>query len=266
MHFYGSTHVGRLRPKNEDSFLEGLWYNNILLSGVADGMGGHSGGDIASYLAVEGVKEYFHKIDFIGDCETYEAQKKELRKLAESSVFQANQKIMAYKEQYGEYLDMGTTLTIGVFWKDVITIGHVGDSRAYYMDANKIYQLTEDHSLVNQMVKSGKLDPQMAEQHPQKNILTQALGTSSDIDVDIVQETFHEGSLVLFCTDGLTDRLGDSEIYRVITHAPNIESAGEQLIAQANDCGGHDNITVTLVANGSIPQILGVNKCDRQIT
>ncbi len=254
LYSYSTTSVGQLRDKNEDNYLDGIQIGDLHVVAVADGMGGHQGGDVASKLAIESIHDYVHQeaegLNFFDDLSA-----EQMCELARSAVKEGNQRIMNYKEQFGLYPDMGTTLTAVFIWQENLITAHVGDSRAYLIHNNSIKQLTEDHSLVNQLYRRGELTLEAAQNHPQKNILTRALGLSEEITVDVTLFDLPANSIVVLCTDGLTHHLDDSEIMATILKARDIESASKQLIELSNTRGGHDNVTVCLLAKGRLADI-----------
>ncbi|ACB84922.1 Stp1/IreP family PP2C-type Ser/Thr phosphatase [Natranaerobius thermophilus] len=255
MQFFGMSDVGCLREKNEDNFIQGIKTGDLVITGVADGMGGHHGGDVASEIAVSSVRKHFHE-QLESEYDNHQKSQEILPKIVKESVEKANQEILDYKYQKNEFLYMGTTMTVGAFTRETGTIAHVGDSRAYIInDAVQIMQLTEDHSYVNQLFQQGKISSEKVANHPQKNILTRALGTGPEINVDIQTLAFPPNSLVMFCTDGLTDQIQDDEIYQMVVQSKNIESACKRLVQEAKERGGHDNITVTMITNSELAGI-----------
>ena len=254
MEYYGISDVGNLREKNEDNFIEGLKVNDIIVSGVADGMGGHYGGDVASEIAVKTIREYIlaQNIETESDF-----SKDKLAKYVRQAVERANKDIMSYKQQNPEFLEMGTTVTLGIFLENKGVIAHVGDSRAYIINSEAgISQITTDHSLVNQLYQQGKISSETAESHPQKNILTRALGTDYELQVDIEKLEIPDGSAVLFATDGLTDNLSDQEIFDILAEEQDYKNACEKMLTLSKQRGGHDNIKVTIVSNSDIAGII----------
>jgi PPM family protein phosphatase len=154
---------------------------------------------------------------------------------------------------------MGTTMTVALVEGELVTIGHVGDSRAYLVRAGRLEQLTEDHSLVNELLKSGKLSPKEAETHPQRSVITRAVGTDPDVDVDVFKIEAHEGDVFLLCSDGLTDMVDDEGILDLVErHHDDLDRAAKSLVSAANRGGGEDNITViafTMAADGDTVQM-----------
>jgi protein phosphatase len=226
-----STDVGRLRDHNEDAVHpagRGTAENGFVAA-VADGMGGHVAGEVASSLALEAA------IEASGD--------------PVARVRAGNWAVMGRIHDEPELSGMGTTLTLGVFGADGdLAIGHVGDSRAYLLREGGLRQLTRDHSLVAELVESGRLDPADAADHPFRSVITRALGLERDVDVDVVEERLDPGDRVLLCSDGLTSMIDDEAVGRILMEATDLESAVATLVEAANAAGGNDNITVVVVA------------------
>lgn len=219
--------VGRVRDGNEDSYLvqEPLFV-------VADGMGGHVAGDVASRLAVE----------TIGN-EVPAGTVPDLRTL-ESAVKEANLAIWERAQSEPALQGMGTTCTLVLVVDDEARIAHVGDSRAYLLRDGKLEQITEDHTLVARMVKEGRLSAEEADHHPQRSIVTRALGVDSEVAVDTTSVALKKGDRLLVCSDGLTSMIGTDQIREVLAGEPDPQSAADRLVDLANQAGGEDNITV----------------------
>ena len=226
--FHGS-HTGRQRRANEDSL-----YARTPLFAVADGMGGAQAGEIASRMAV----------DILGAASVPDGDFE--RWLAEV-VQQANERIHAMSREDSSRAGMGTTMTVLLVGGDEITIGHVGDSRAYRLRDGALERLTDDHSLVEELRRQGRLTEQEADEHPQRSIITRALGPEGHVDVDTRTLRARDGDVFLLCSDGLTTMLKEGHIAETLSGAPSLRDAGERLIDAANDAGGRDNITVILV-------------------
>ena len=224
-----STDTGRRRRRNEDAFV-----CEPPLFAVADGMGGAQAGEVASRLAADSVREAK-----LGDLPSPEQTVEIIR--------EANRRVYAYSSENASTRGMGTTMTVALVEGSVVTIGHVGDSRAYLLREDQLTQLTQDHSLVAELVRSGRLSPKEAESHPRRSVITRALGTESDVEVDVFSIRAQNGDLFLLCSDGLTSMVSDEEIAKLLVAArADLDSAGEKLVAAANQAGGEDNITVVL--------------------
>jgi PPM family protein phosphatase len=222
----GRSDTGRKRRHNEDAFVL-----HPPLFAVADGMGGAQAGELASRLAAEAVAGE------AGDTGGVER--------VTSLVQAANRRVYDRSREDSAVSGMGTTLTVALVEDGVVTIGHVGDSRAYMLRDGALEQLTHDHSLVAELVRSGRLTPEEAEQHPQRSVITRALGTDPDVDVDTYSVDARPGDLFLLCSDGLTSMVGDAAILRIVEqHRDDLDTAARELIATANRGGGEDNITV----------------------
>lgn len=234
--------VGRVRANNEDSFYFPPKDSKLPeLFIVADGMGGHQAGEVASKIATNEVAEYInsHLSENIS-CE-------EIKETIKNAVSIANEKILHLSLQKDEFFGMGTTLTAALFYGNYVYIGHVGDSRAYLIRENDIKQLTRDHSLVWQLVESGRITMEEARVHPMKNIITKALGTEKDLEPDILKIALKDNDIILLCSDGLTNMLENDEIKDIVLSAKEPEKAVQKLIDYANFKGGEDNITVGII-------------------
>ncbi|MGH3104908.1 MAG: Stp1/IreP family PP2C-type Ser/Thr phosphatase [Gaiellaceae bacterium] len=223
----GLTDTGRKRRHNEDSYV-------LLppLFAVADGMGGAQAGEIASRLAAETVRD--EEADAGAGLERVSA-------LVQS----ANRRVYERSRRDTSASGMGTTMTIALVENGIVSIGHVGDSRAYLLRDGALEQLTEDHSLVAELQRSGKLTAEEAEHHPQRSVITRALGTDPDVDVDTYTVEPRSGDIFMLCSDGLTSMVGDEAIRRIVEeHRDDLDAAARALIAAANLGGGEDNITV----------------------
>jgi len=226
---YAGTDTGRQRRANEDSLLA-----RSPLFVVADGMGGAQAGEVASRIAVESFR---HGLDDASDPE-----------LALSALaLQANSRIHELSHSNAEQAGMGTTLTAVYVGEREVAIAHVGDSRAYCLRDGQLLRLTDDHSLVDELVRQGRLTPEEAIEHPQRSVITRALGPEGTVEVDTRSFRARAGDVYLLCSDGLTTMLGEAELARLLLAHPRLSDAGEALIAAANAAGGRDNITVLLL-------------------
>jgi serine/threonine protein phosphatase PrpC len=224
--------VGRQRQGNEDSYLE-----RSPLFVVADGMGGARAGEVASRIAVEQFDEQ-EEID--GPPE------EQLAEVARA----ANRHIHQMAQDDSQYAGMGTTFTAAMFGGREVTVGHVGDSRLYRFRDDELERLTHDHSLVEEFVRQGKLTPEEAEVHPQRSIITRALGPEPEVEVDTYTHTGRDGDVYLLNSDGLTGMISEAKVAEILRESPSLEEAAEELIAAANANGGKDNITVVLFRLG----------------
>ena len=229
---YG-TDTGRKRRRNEDAYVV-----EPPLFAIADGMGGAQAGELASSLAAGAVRE------------DEAAAGRGERRVAEL-IQEANRRVYERSSQDAAASGMGTTMTVAFVGDANVAFGHVGDSRAYLIRDGKLEQLTEDHSLVAELVRSGKLSPEEAETHPQRSVITRALGTDPDVDVDTFSIETAPGDLFMLCSDGLTSMVEDDVILQTIEkNRDNLQTAAKALIRAANKGGGEDNITVVFFEIG----------------
>ncbi|AIS52586.1 serine/threonine phosphatase Stp [Thermoanaerobacter kivui] len=236
------TDIGNIREKNEDYYyISDDQRLNLFI--VADGMGGHNSGEVASKSAIEAVVDYFKKNYF------YLTNKNiaSVENFIEKSMKYANSVVFAQSCSECELMGMGTTLTLLLIEGDYFFIGHIGDSRAYLIRNNTIKQITEDHSFVEELVKMGKITHEEARVHPQKNIITRALGVEEKIEVDIFHDNVKPQDILLLCTDGLTNMVTDEEILNEFTRNEDINISCINLVNLAKINGGYDNITVVAV-------------------
>ena len=225
----GRTHPGKIRRRNEDSYVL-----DPPLFAVADGMGGAQAGEVASRLTAAAFREY-HEADDLPPEERVQA-----------IIQEANRRIYDRAHADSGFSGMGTTVTAALLLGGRVTIGHVGDSRAYRIRDGALEQLTDDHSLVGDLMRSGRLTPEEADAHPQRSVITRALGTDPEVDVDTVTVDAAPGDLFLLCSDGLTTMVGDEDILGVLAAAPTLDDAARELVRAANTGGGEDNVTVVL--------------------
>jgi protein phosphatase len=233
-----ATDVGRERDHNEDAVYTGTVGDKIVLA-VADGMGGHRAGDVASEEALEIFVTHLESQDL--DSITAGA---DLESYLVAATRAANTHLNEMAAEDPQLKGMGTTLVAALFDDGVARLVNVGDSRGYHVVVDGIEQVTTDQSLVQELVEKGTIEPEEADDHPQKNVLSQALGTAETVEPDTYQLVV-EGTLLL-CSDGLSDEVADAEIQQIVTTADSIERAAERLIGRANEVDGGDNISVVL--------------------
>lgn len=228
----GATDAGRVRRRNEDAFVCAP-----PLFAVADGMGGAQAGEIASRLAASALRD-----------ELAHPPRADLPPEARlrSVIQEANRRIYAHAASDPRASGMGTTVTAALLVDGRVSIGHVGDSRAYRLRDGTLEQLTEDHSLVADLVRSGRLTPEEAELHPQRSVITRALGTDAAVTVDSLTVDAQPGDVFLLCSDGLTTMVDEESVTRTILGAETLEAAARALVEAANRGGGEDNVTVVL--------------------
>ena len=225
----GRTHPGKVRRRNEDSYVL-----DPPLFAVADGMGGAQAGEVASRLTAAAFRE-FHEADALPPDERIQ-----------TIIQEANRRIYERARADSDVSGMGTTVTAALLTGGRVTLGHVGDSRAYRIRDGDLEQLTEDHSLVADLMRSGRLTPEEAEAHPQRSVITRALGTDPNVDVDTMAVDAEPGDVFLLCSDGLTTMVGDEDILGILAAAPTLDDAAKELVRAANTGGGEDNVTVVL--------------------
>lgn len=227
--------IGLVRALNEDSLCV---LPKLGLFAVADGMGGHLAGEVASATALQMLEQELGK----------RLQDGELPEQAlVGAVQEANRKVYELSSANQQWSGMGTTITALLKREEAVYIAQVGDSRAYLLHESLIEQLTEDHSLVRELVKNGELTEEQAMHHPQRNVLTRALGIAPSLNVDIYQQKVSPGDLLLLCTDGLTGYLSPAEIMLTVDNSTDLDTAARSLVDKALAAGGKDNITVILL-------------------
>jgi protein phosphatase len=221
------TDTGRQRHANEDSYFAGA-----PLFAVADGMGGAQAGEVASRIAATA----FERRRRVSDDAPAEGQLEDIAR-------RANREIHRLAQEDSSRAGMGTTLTAAMVRDDEVALGHVGDSRAYVFRDGQLKRLTKDHSLVEELRRQGRLTEEQAEEHPQRSIITRALGPEPDVNVDTMTFPAKDGDVFLLCSDGLTTMVSDDEIRRILSEAKTLRSAVNRLVDAANSGGGRDNIT-----------------------
>lgn len=236
MKAYAITDVGSKRSMNQDFFYcnqnaVGSFQNLFI---VADGMGGHKAGDYASKLCVRSMVDAIEK-----------SGHKTPVTMFEEAVGLANEKIYSEANAHVEYEGMGTTMVACTVSDDTMYVANIGDSRLYLLRED-ISQITNDHSLVEELVKNGNLTESEARIHPQKNIITRALGTDTQVNADFFELTVKKDDIILMCSDGLSNMIDDEDMAYIIKNSDTLEAAGKRLIEQANKNGGDDNITAVL--------------------
>lgn len=230
------TDPGRVRDHNEDSVIIVKNKNNEFLLAVADGMGGHKGGEIASSIAITHIGKRFSEISSVGNREDAIAWMKDI-------VSEANVLIYKYTAEHPESVGMGTTIVMAILTNHFLLFGNIGDSSGFVIKNKKIYKITTDHTLVNLLVKSGELTEEEAKDHPRKNVLMRALGANTVAEMDITSvETDVDG--IFLCSDGLTNMLDHDQIIAVLNEDHTLEEKLQKLIMKSNNRGGNDNISV----------------------
>lgn len=251
MHFF-LTNQGKVRAHNEDS--GGVFHSLVQqdLAIVADGMGGHKAGDVASELVVEYLMKKWQSLN-------EELDSKAAEKWMEQAMKEANEHVFTYAQTNQDCLGMGTTAVVVIYGKDFITIGNIGDSRCYHLSDGELYQITEDHSLVNELVRSGQITKEDAAFHPRKNVLTKALGTEEIIHPDVITKKWKIGDKLLLCSDGLSNKFEDQEFVPILLDHISLSERAEAMVETANARGGEDNIT--LIISEYRPNEAGDSSC-----
>lgn len=242
----GQTDVGRRRAVNEDNF---TLVEEDSLFVVADGMGGHASGEVASQMAIDTLREFFEATNADPDATwPYKMDKGkgyEENRLV-TSIKLSNLRIFESAKKNPQMDTMGTTVVGMLVVDEGVLIAHVGDSRAYRFRDGKLVQLTEDHSLLNDYIKMNRLSKEEIENFPHKNVIVRALGMKEEVKVDVLLDKPQQGDIYVLCSDGLCGPASDEEIHEIVAAEKDIEQAATKLIAKANDNGGPDNITVIL--------------------
>lgn len=244
---YGLTHVGRQRQHNEDSLLVS---QDARLFLVADGMGGHAAGEIASRIAVDSITEFIvHTKEDDGTWpHAYDEHFRRATNRLMAALRMANTRVLEAMRKDARLRGMGTTVVACMSDGETMSVAHVGDSRAYLIRDGKLSRLTNDHSWVFEQVQAGMLTEAEAEKHPLRNVITRALGGALSVTPDAAEVVSQPGDVYLLCSDGLTGMVPEEEILRLVSeNAANLETACQQLIEVANQRGGLDNITAVLV-------------------
>jgi PPM family protein phosphatase len=244
------THKGRVREHNEDSV--GLFQSDhgVPVAVLADGMGGHQAGDVASRTAVQVIQRELGGL-------TPEAGTEERREWMLNAVTAANREIYEMASRNKGYKGMGTTVIAAVPGKDKVTLAHVGDSRAYLLHEDGLYQLTEDHSLVNVLKKHGEITEEEARVHPQRNVIVRSVGTNEEVETDFIVTPWYSGDILLICSDGLCDMVPVDVIGTILTSSLPLQEQANRLLESALEAGGKDNISVILIKNDGL-----INKSD----
>lgn len=235
MKIVAQSDIGKHREINEDSYF--VYQNDNLIGGfVADGMGGHQAGEVASTMVASIVKDYIisefnTKMDYV-----------ETGEMIRQAFLAANQQIYQYAKKNENLVGMGTTASLAIIYQDKLIVAHVGDSRVYLI-GDGIRQITHDHSFVEELLRRGEITRQDASTHPNRNYITRAVGAEDTVKVDITI-TAYQGETVLLCSDGLTNMVSNQQIQEIIQENEDLQEAARKLIALANKKGGKDNITV----------------------
>ena len=234
------TDPGKVRDHNEDSVTVIKNSSGEILLAVADGMGGHRGGEIASSIAISHIGKRFAEISSLGNKEAAINWIKDV-------VSEANVQIYKYTNENPESAGMGTTLVLAVLTNQFLLFGNIGDSSGYVLKNERIHKITTDHTLVNLLVKSGELTEEEAKDHPRKNVLMRALGATTKVEMDIF-DVERDVDGIMLCSDGLTNMLDDEQISKVLCENTSVEEKLKKLIIKSNNRGGTDNISVAYLS------------------
>ncbi|MBM7094122.1 Stp1/IreP family PP2C-type Ser/Thr phosphatase [Bacillus sp. H-16] len=234
------TDVGRVRAHNEDDGAFAVNEKGQMLVLVADGMGGHQAGDVASQMTKELLLKKWL------DAAAFEKPVDAEAWLGES-IRGINKELYDHSQNHSDCQGMGTTIVAAVCTEEFVTVGHVGDSRIYLKNGDFFRQLTDDHSLVGELVKSGQISEDEAMFHPRRNVVLRALGTETEVKIDLETVEWDNGSSLLLCTDGLTDKVQSNEIEHHMNAGLSLHETADELIRLANERGGEDNVTIAIV-------------------
>ena len=236
MDYYYLTDVGKVRDHNEDSVVIVENYNKEILLAVADGMGGHNAGEVASSIAITHLGKRFKEVASVGN-------KEDAINWLQETVSEINVLIYKYTDEHPESTGMGTTLVTAILTNNFLLIGNIGDSSGFVVKNKKLHKITTDHTLVNLLVKSGELTEEEAKDHPKKNVLMKALGAITNVEMDIF-DVERDVDGIFLCSDGVTNMLEPEIIEKVINDKNSVEDKVKKILFKCNNRGGNDNISV----------------------
>lgn len=241
MRIVAKTDKGIVRDSNQDAYAVGEFSDEVVWSVVCDGMGGVAGGNIASALAVKVISDKINA--------SYRENMKDasIKNMLDSALTAANIEVYDFSEAKPELRGMGTTVVCAIVRDNQAYIAHAGDSRAYVVNKGDITQITTDHSMVQDLLSKGKITSEQAENHPNKNIITRAVGVDKSIKIDFAQVDLNDDDVLLLCTDGLSNYVSNSEILEIMSDGKQYAFA-DRLVNKANNNGGGDNITVVVIS------------------
>ena len=242
MQYWGLTDPGCVRPQNQDAYLMEQLDRNTVLCVVCDGMGGAKSGNIASSLAIDVFVQEVRRTW------TSSMKQEKINQMLLSAAKLANFTVFDQSQQFEEFDGMGTTLVAVLVHNRHVTVAHVGDSRAYRINSDGIWQMTRDHSLVQMMVERGELTQEMARTYPGKNLITRAIGTEPIVACDVSNVELSKGEFLLLCSDGLSNVLDEQEILFEVVHGVRKSDCCQRLLAIAKNRGAPDNVTSVLIA------------------
>ncbi|WP_188454438.1 Stp1/IreP family PP2C-type Ser/Thr phosphatase [Virgibacillus oceani] len=247
------TDRGQIRSHNEDA--GGIFFNQDgqFLAIIADGMGGHQAGDVASEMATSVIQKKWIDSNKLHSPE-------ETEEWLTKTVLEMNKTIYDHALQKEECNGMGTTAVIAICTDEFVTTAHIGDSRIYMLNESGFSQVTEDHSLVNELVRSGQITKEDAEHHPRKNLILKALGTEENVAADIQSIGWELGDKLLLCSDGLTNKVSDENLFNFLKLDSDINETAQKMVDLANELGGEDNISLVIVQHDA-PKKEGETSC-----
>ena len=244
----GITDPGMVRDRNEDALIIRPEHG---LAVLADGMGGHQAGEVASAMAIDVIDRSIGEALDTASARTDDREQRSAAAIVTDAIQQANAAIYEHARTRAECSGMGTTVVVALFIDSRVCIAHVGDSRLYRYRGQHLKQLTEDHSMVQELLRRGLLSPEEARTSVNKNLVTRALGVEPQVQIDVCEQAVHKEDLYLLCSDGLSDVLPDSDIELLLqAFGENLDEAARQIITEVNSKGGPDNISVVLVRTG----------------
>ncbi len=241
MKIVAKTDKGVVRDNNQDAYAVGEFSDEVVWSVVCDGMGGAAGGNIASELAVKVISEK------INACYREKMRDSSIKNMLDSALTAANIEVYDFADAQPKLRGMGTTVVCAIVRDNQAYIAHAGDSRAYIFNNGSVHQITTDHSLVQDLVNRGKLTVEEAENHPNKNLITRAVGVDKEIDIDFCQVDLDDEDTLLLCTDGLSNYVSNDEMIELMSDGKHYAFA-DRLVKKANENGGGDNITVVIIS------------------
>ena len=240
MRAFAKTDVGKARDMNQDYYYISGPEDPLKIYILADGMGGYNGGEIASKLATTTALSYIQS-----NFENTPKEREDILKLVKSAMEYANMVVYEKSKEQKDLDGMGTTLEVCLIYNNKLYLGHVGDSRIYRLRGEFFRKLTHDHSYVQKLVKDGTITQEEADHHPKKNMLMKALGCTAFVEPDVTVKGFIKDDIILICSDGLTNMVGEQEIYNILKKEGTL--AAEKLVEKANENGGYDNITAIVI-------------------
>lgn len=241
MRIVAKTDKGNVRDSNQDAYAVGEFSDEVVWSVVCDGMGGAAGGNIASALAVKVISDKINA--------SYREQMRDssIKNMLDSALTAANIEVFDFAEAQPDLRGMGTTVVCAIVRDNQAYIAHAGDSRAYVINNGSIHQITTDHSMVQDLLSRGKITAEQAEHHPNKNIITRAVGVDKGIEIDFEQIDLNDDDTLLICTDGLSNYVSNDEMLELMSDGKHYAFA-DRLVKKANENGGGDNITVVVIS------------------